>query len=1029
MPSDQDNSSSSGSGRNNPNVTTTTVITRRVEPGPPQELASNAVASTKQEWTTCKRVVNHKTKQVETRVQRQLVYEDGRIIADSGPQITTKMTEDNRTEETENSGHKNLGDDPGHEAIPGVPRVVSEKTETHQVMKESKEENMQLHNETFHELTGPEFHQKALMAPENSLFIAAEDEDQPYPGKVVHYSCRSQKVTDKEEVKEVSELKDGEIITETTKTHHHEEQEDDEVPEDEVDEAALPEVSKETTRNIEYYKDDDAFDSLSEKMRRKRENNFFRDHSPSRRDPVTKKTLNLDEEEVIRNSETNRWLENHFGSESESDVEEITKTTKAGGNVIKIQMTGSPRPTSQDKFRIEHKDTRDLEASKSRRRFEGNDIASHSRVFQDQRLCANSISEVKDWHSEQKRVSSPLPRSASPSNRPESTRSPPVSGISAKQTDTVHRQTVPSPSKSPSKTYYLGDDNTYKRNHTKLENISLKRQSDGWKSTPSIRDDYYRSVKDEEKQKTHKQKVVRHEDKSPERFVHRSHSQKDTPRSFTVYDGSKTSKETYFIGEDAPVSQTLPKDTRFKGEEKKYRKNYNTIEVQMKHKNQAKSDLSVQVDLSDEESKSSTFPRKHSTSPFRKSNDSRRRSPSPVRVSNGSRRISPSADYISNDRTSKSLPRFSGKKLSSKEKEEKVHTSLNNSTSKTPAQTFYFGDENDAYYKTTKKKTLEGNQDAKLYGIEHRYSNKQSFNPNDHSFVSDCSSSPSYREGFFTIERDSGVTRRHSNLHRSMGDLRESSMHDFARNADETQWSSRSHKKKTKGHSSGISKVEEGSFRNHSDSYESNSFLNDKKSYYKNTHSSNIDISVTPNKKHSGSEMKRHQFMQNLLGSSERDLTLWTDESDVYKNSTNRRQRTSRDMPPPLPKHLDSSTPPSSPIPHMVKINQSGNYETSSTSSPPDSPSRTYFHTTSHQVDDSLFATHKYTPDSKSSGYSSRISRHSPVSGSSIQLSSFSPLSSHLEIKNASSHKTNDQAHWSKRHTSTTSGVSVWENR
>ncbi|XP_013792064.1 serine/arginine repetitive matrix protein 1-like [Limulus polyphemus] len=782
------------------------------------------------------------------------------------------------------------------------------------------------------------------MAPDNSLFIAGEDQDQPYPGKVVHYSCRSQKVTDKEEVKEVSELKDGEVVTETTKTHHHEEQEDDEVPEDEVDETALPEVSKETTRNIEYYRDDDEFDSLSEKMRRERENNFIRDHSPSRRDPVTKKTLNLDEEEVIRNSETNRWLENHFGSESGSDVEETTKTTKAGGNVIKIQMTGSPRPTSRDKLHIEQKDTCTLEASKSRRRFQDHDAASHSRIFQDNRLSTNSISEVKDWHSEQKRVSSPLPRSTSPPSRRESTRSPPISGISAKQTDSVYRRSVPSPSKSPSKTYYLGDDNTYKRKHTKLEPTSLKRQSDGWKSTPSIRDDYYRSLNDEEKQKTHKQKTVRHEERSPERFVHRSHSQKDTPRSFTIYDGSKTSKETYFIGENTPVSQTLPRDTRFKGEEKTSRQNYNTTEVQRKHKNQKKSDLSVQVDLSDEESKSSTFPRKHSTSPFRASNGSRRRSPSPVRASNGSRRrspspvrvpngsrrrspspvrasngsrrISPSPDHISNDRTSKSLPRFSGKKSTSKEKEPKIHTSLNLSTLKTPAQTFYFGDEKDANYKTTKKKVPEGNQDAKLYGIEHRYSNRQTFNPNDHSFVSDYSSSPSYREGFFTIERDSGVTKRHSNFHSSMGDLRESSIHDFGRNADETFWNSRSHKKKTKGgHSSGINRVEEGSFRDHSDSYESNSFLNDKKSYYKNTHNSNIDISITPNKKQSGSEVKRHQFMQNLLGSSERDLTFSTDESDVYKNHTNRRQRTSRDMPPPLPKHLDSSTPPQAQYP------------------------------------------------------------------------------------------------------------------
>ena len=50
---------------------------------------------------TSKRKVNHKTRRIETRVQRQLVLEGGRVIADSGPQVVTRISEDNKVEECE----------------------------------------------------------------------------------------------------------------------------------------------------------------------------------------------------------------------------------------------------------------------------------------------------------------------------------------------------------------------------------------------------------------------------------------------------------------------------------------------------------------------------------------------------------------------------------------------------------------------------------------------------------------------------------------------------------------------------------------------------------------------------------------------------------------------------------------------------------------------------------------------------------------------------------------------------------------
>ncbi|XP_046918443.2 uncharacterized protein LOC124498693 isoform X2 [Dermatophagoides farinae] len=45
-----------------------------------------------------KRIINHRNKQIETRIKRQIIIEDGVMISDSGPQVTTKTIEDTRQE-------------------------------------------------------------------------------------------------------------------------------------------------------------------------------------------------------------------------------------------------------------------------------------------------------------------------------------------------------------------------------------------------------------------------------------------------------------------------------------------------------------------------------------------------------------------------------------------------------------------------------------------------------------------------------------------------------------------------------------------------------------------------------------------------------------------------------------------------------------------------------------------------------------------------------------------------------------------
>lgn len=55
------------------------------------------------EQTRKVKVINRRIKQVETRIQREVVLEDGKVIQDSGPKVTTKTIEDYDTQEIEES--------------------------------------------------------------------------------------------------------------------------------------------------------------------------------------------------------------------------------------------------------------------------------------------------------------------------------------------------------------------------------------------------------------------------------------------------------------------------------------------------------------------------------------------------------------------------------------------------------------------------------------------------------------------------------------------------------------------------------------------------------------------------------------------------------------------------------------------------------------------------------------------------------------------------------------------------------------
>jgi hypothetical protein len=55
--------------------------------------------SVAEEWITKKKTELTTTRQIETRVKRQVVLEDGKVVGDSGPIVTTNTTEDTETQE------------------------------------------------------------------------------------------------------------------------------------------------------------------------------------------------------------------------------------------------------------------------------------------------------------------------------------------------------------------------------------------------------------------------------------------------------------------------------------------------------------------------------------------------------------------------------------------------------------------------------------------------------------------------------------------------------------------------------------------------------------------------------------------------------------------------------------------------------------------------------------------------------------------------------------------------------------------
>ncbi|EFN77176.1 hypothetical protein EAI_03923, partial [Harpegnathos saltator] len=316
-----------------------------------------------EEWETRKKKEITTTRQIETRVKRQVVLEDGEVVVDSGPLVTTNTTEDVEQQEHTTQERRTTGDQPQEVDWPAAGGIATgnggnivQKELNETVVRSREEIEERLETEDRQQLgdISDEAYQKAVRSNRGDLRVAlAESSKQlaPQSGpRVIQHTTRSNKVIDTEKTLEKKELKaDGLIVTEKKRTVEHEEINDDEVPDDGLNDDEASETKKESSQRYVKKREEDVVDYISAGERVGREMRYVAettegervgDWSPSstgmrttrlhkypgfpdstsaaRKDALTKKPLDLEEEDEARKFETSKWLESHFGSDSRS---------------------------------------------------------------------------------------------------------------------------------------------------------------------------------------------------------------------------------------------------------------------------------------------------------------------------------------------------------------------------------------------------------------------------------------------------------------------------------------------------------------------------------------------------------------------------------------------------------------------------------------------------------------------------------------------------------------------------------------
>ncbi|XP_071554125.1 uncharacterized protein [Temnothorax nylanderi] len=407
------------------------ISTRRYEARPPANTHSsilvdpeNSVALIKEEeWETRKKKEITTTRQIETRVKRQVVLEDGEVVVDSGPLVTTNTTEDVEQQEHTTQEKRTTGDQPREVdwrpaaaggIVTGNGGNIVQKELNETVMRSREEIEERLETEDRQQLgdISDEAYQKAVRNNRGDLRVALVESSKqlaPQSGpRVIQHTTRSNKVIDTEKTLEKKELKaDGLIVTEKKRTVEHEEIKDDEVPDDgkNDDDDEASETKKESSQRYVKKREEDVVDYISAGERVGREMRYVAettegerigDWSPSptgmrttrfhkypgfsdaaRKDALTKKPLDLEEEDEARKFETSKWLESHFGSDSRSshgslDADDSPLPTSTNTSYINVTMKScAPRERDYQNTSSSRNQRRDRESNSPSGYFHG----------------------------------------------------------------------------------------------------------------------------------------------------------------------------------------------------------------------------------------------------------------------------------------------------------------------------------------------------------------------------------------------------------------------------------------------------------------------------------------------------------------------------------------------------------------------------------------------------------------------------------------------------------------------------------
>ncbi|XP_020709665.2 uncharacterized protein LOC105688820 isoform X2 [Athalia rosae] len=381
-----------------------------LNPGSLVDLENSIATVKEEEWETRKKKEITTTRQIETRVKRQVVLEDGEVVVDSGPVVTTNTTEDVEQQEHTTHERKTAGDEPKEiewsEDRDKDSILQKELNET--IVKSREEIEERLETEDRQQLgdISDEVYLQAVQNNRGDLRVAlAESSKQIVPAtgpRVVQHTTRSNKVTDTENKLQKSQIQaDGRIVTETKRTVKHEEVNDDEVPDDGTRnfDDSEQEVRKEGSHRFLKQKDEELVDYVSGGERVAREMRYVSENTEgertgdwppvpttmrttrlhkhtglsenlptNRKDALTKKPLDLEEEDEARKVETSKWLESHFGSESRSShgsLDSEDPPVQSGTNTSFINVTMKSLPMSPSKDRDNTWDRKHLHTSYS----------------------------------------------------------------------------------------------------------------------------------------------------------------------------------------------------------------------------------------------------------------------------------------------------------------------------------------------------------------------------------------------------------------------------------------------------------------------------------------------------------------------------------------------------------------------------------------------------------------------------------------------------------------------------------------